>query len=283
MTKFGLDYEGGLSSTEVKDAGASFVCRYLSSYTPKNLTKNELAEMKHAGVDVVTVWEAEANSALGGSVAGIRDAQAALKLAEALDGPGRAPIYFAVDFDETPAEAAAVKAYFEGVSSLLGKERTGAYGGYWTIKRLFDAGVIGFGWQTYAWSNGMWDSRAHIQQYSNNHTVSGVGVDFDRTTVANFGQWFYEPPVRPAPPKPKNASGKAVIELSCDFDTPPGHVWAIEKKPGTFKAGTENRKWAVLIEIDEKTGEWTHTSRPANATSEIEVQDELNGDEASAS
>ena len=53
---------------------------------------------------------------------------------------------------------------------------------------MFDAGVVSFGWQTYAWSGGQWDNRAQIQQYRNDKLVGGVSVDFDRATSADFGQ-----------------------------------------------------------------------------------------------
>ena len=51
--------------------------------------------------------------------------------------------------------------------------RTGAYGGYYVIKRAFDAGKITWGWQTYAWSGGQWDARAQFRQTSNGITAAG--------------------------------------------------------------------------------------------------------------
>ena len=57
------------------------------------------------------------------------------------------------------------------------------------ISHLFDAGLIGYGWQTYAWSDGQWDHRAQLRQYSNGHTIAGVGVDYDQSTAVDFGQW----------------------------------------------------------------------------------------------
>ena len=54
---------------------------------------------------------------------------------------------------------------------------------------MFDAGLVAFGWQTYAWSAGQWDNRAQIQQYRNDQLIGGVSVDFDRATADDFGQW----------------------------------------------------------------------------------------------
>jgi hypothetical protein len=202
MTRFGIDYEGGLTGAQVKASGASFVCRYLSDYPPKNLTRAEFENLHSHGIDIVTVWETYANRALSGHAAGAVDAKDAEEQARWIGIPDGRPIFFAIDFDETPSEAEAVRQYFGGVNSVLGRDRTGAYGGYWSVKRLFDAGLIKYGWQTYAWSGGNWDHRAQLQQYSNGHYVSGVGVDFDRAVAEDFGQWFYRAP-KPDP-RPRN-------------------------------------------------------------------------------
>lgn len=72
---------------------------------------------------------------------------------------------------------------------MLGVARPGVYGGLRQVGAMFDAGLVSYGWQTYAWSAGQWDSRAQIQQYRNNQVIGGVSVDFDRATTADFGQW----------------------------------------------------------------------------------------------
>ena len=66
--------------------------------------------------------------------------------------PAGRPIYFAVDFDAQPGDQGAVDDYFNGVASVIGHARTGAYGGYGLIARSFYDNVIAWGWQTYAWS-----------------------------------------------------------------------------------------------------------------------------------
>ena len=66
-----------------------------------------------------------------------------------------------------------INAYLDGVASVIGRNRTGAYGGYYVIKRAFDAGKITWGWQTYAWSGGQWDPRAQFRQTSNGITAGG--------------------------------------------------------------------------------------------------------------
>ncbi|MEY9907101.1 hypothetical protein ABIA35_003326 [Catenulispora sp. MAP12-49] len=99
------------------------------------------------------------------------------------------PIYFAVDFDAAPGQQTAINAYFDGAASVLGYGRTGAYGGYYPVQRLFDAGKITWGWQTYAWSGGQWESRTQLRQVQNGITVDGADCDQDQAWAADYGQW----------------------------------------------------------------------------------------------
>jgi Domain of unknown function (DUF1906) len=188
--RLGLDWAWGRPSmASLKAAGVSFACRYLSHDGSKNLSRSEADQLHDAGIDRVVVWETAAGRALSGRPAGEADARAALSQAAGCGMPDDRPIYFAVDFDATERQQTAINAYFGGVVSVLGVARSGAYGGYWVVKRLFDAGLIRFGWQTYAWSGGNWDHRAQLQQYSNGHRVGGVDCDYNRSTRGDFGQW----------------------------------------------------------------------------------------------
>jgi hypothetical protein len=177
---------GEISPKALKAAGKSFVCRYLS-YTPsKNLDAAEAKRYGEAGIDCVVVWETTGTRATAGYEAGIVDAKRALSLARKCGKPNSAPIFFAVDFEASGPE---VRAYFEGTRSVLGVERNGAYAGRGAMTYLFDEKIIGHGWQTYAWSNGEWDKRAHLRQVQNGVTLAGVEVDLDVSTAASFGQW----------------------------------------------------------------------------------------------
>lgn len=60
------------------------------------------------------------------------------------------------------------------------------------------------GFQTYAWSNGQWDTRAQLQQWANGQW--GDTVDFTRAVKPEYGQTpvTATPPVDPKPdPDPK--------------------------------------------------------------------------------
>lgn len=195
----GLDYsQGQPRGAAVKGAGYGFVAAYLDNGIPgrTNLTANTTADMHGAGVDIVVVWETTATRATGGRDAGVADAKAADAAASAANVAGHA-IYFVVDFDipdysptstDPRAKLGPVAAYFDGVVSVLGLARTGGYGGYWAIKRLFDAGLITYGWQTLAWSGGQIDPRIHLLQRLGTVVVDGVECDVDEAKKSDFGQ-----------------------------------------------------------------------------------------------
>ncbi|WP_245602071.1 DUF1906 domain-containing protein [Hamadaea tsunoensis] len=188
--RLGIDYSSGRPRPgQVAAAGYSFVCRYLSYSASKNLTKSEADALRAAGLDIVVVWETTAQRALDGSAAGAADATEAHRQAVACGMPATRPIYFAVDFDASTSQQTAINAYFDGVASVLGRGRTGVYGGYGVTSRLFNAGKITWGWQTYAWSGGSWDARAQLRQTLNGITVDGASCDRDEAHAADFGQW----------------------------------------------------------------------------------------------
>lgn len=142
--------------------------------------------------------------------------------------PAGRPIYFAVDEDTTVGPN--ITAYFQGVNHVLGVARSGAYGDYKVIDALFNAHLIAWGWQTYAWSGGQWDTRhpgTVLEQYSNDHTISGHGVDYDRSTATDFGQWAVGK--TPVPPPPQE-----VEMLSGSFTGGKGEKPPIVTKGGNF-------------------------------------------------
>lgn len=251
----GIDFGwGSISAASAKALGAKFGCSYLSTDAAKNWSKALIDSYHAAGLATVCVWETAAGRALDGQAAGQADAKQALAQARALGFPSSRPIYFAVDFDETPAQATQVAEYFKGVNSVLGVDRTGAYGGYWTVSRLFNAKLIKYGWQTYAWSGGQWDKRAQIQQYQN-----GPSFDHDRAMAADYGQTPYsapKPKPKPKPPAVKHATG--VMNLAVVFNASPphaGHNWQITKAAGgNFKAGSEDHWASAEVQVNMKTG-----------------------------
>ena len=198
VTAVGVDYSWARPDPgALHSEGYTFAARYLSHDTSgKTIDAGEANALWGAGVDVVVVWEDGAYNVLGGWGQGVADAQAADAIASAAGMPAGRPIYFAVDFDAQASQQGTVDAYFQGVASVIGLGRTGAYGGYGLVARSFDDGVISWGWQTYAWSYGNWDGRAQLRQTLNGITAAGDGgcCDRDEAQTNDYGQWHANKP-----------------------------------------------------------------------------------------
>ena len=186
----GIDYAWDRPDLAAAAAdGKSFICRYLSHDSSKDLDISELALALSLGMSVVVVWETTAGRALEGRGAGMSDAASARERAAHIGFPLSRPIYFAVDFDASESDYPFIDEYIRGAAEVMGgPENTGAYGGYWTIRHLFDAGLIGFGWQTYAWSRGNVHPNIHIYQHENGVSAYGGTVDFNTSYKEDFGQ-----------------------------------------------------------------------------------------------
>lgn len=187
----GIDYSWGRPDpAKIVTSGREFVVRYVShDTTGKSLTLAEAVRLSNAGLSLVIVFQDSASRMLKGFPAGQVDATFAAQQAAALGMPADRPIYFACDFDATTAQQAMINDYLDGVAFSIGFARTGMYGGYDPIRRALDSRKIAWAWQTYAWSAGRWDSRAQLRQYSNDHILDGVGVDYDRSMTEDYGQW----------------------------------------------------------------------------------------------
>lgn len=172
----------------IKAAGYVGVMRYLSWSNPQSdgkiLSIGEKDALEAAGLTVGLVWEYYAARASEGQAAGVADATEALRQSDALGHHGA--IYFAVDYDAPESDQAGIDAYFWAAATIIGFSRLGAYAGYWPLKRLFDAGLITFGWQTSAWSGGNWESRSHLRQ-TGEQDFNG-NVDINEVLQTNWGQ-----------------------------------------------------------------------------------------------
>jgi hypothetical protein len=229
MPRVGFDYSWSRpSAAALQQHGAVFVCRYLSNDASKNLTPDEAQQLLASGIAIVCNWESTASRANdGGFGGGISDAQAALAQAQACGMPDDRPIYFSVDEDTTVGPK--ITAYFHGVQSVLGYDRTGAYGSYTVIQQLLDAGLVKWAWQTYAWSGGQWDDRAHIRQIQNGLKVGTADVDMNEAMVDDFGQW----------PAPVHDDPHTTGEFTMDADAK-NALDALSDKLGQIGAILEN-------------------------------------------
>lgn len=196
----GLDYSGGRPrGAAVRAAGYGFVVRYLENglvSSRVNITAAEFADMRANGIAVALVWESQARRAMGGHDAGVQDATRAARAAAAIGAAGW-PIYLAIDFDipdfaansrDPRAKLGACGDYLAGAVSVLGRGRTGVYGGFYAVSRALDAGLVTFAWQTAAWSGGQTDQRIHLFQRIGTVTVDGVPCDVNEARKDDFGQ-----------------------------------------------------------------------------------------------
>jgi hypothetical protein len=192
MTIEGVDYSTGPPTLgQLRAAGKRFVVRYVSEPgQAKNLTRVEADGLQTAGLAIAIVMQRGKTQALAGSTGGVADARSARDQVVKVGGPANGGvIYFAVDFDPTAAQMATVLSYVGTAASVLGKDRTGVYGGLRTVRAVLDAGLCRYAWQTRSWSGGVWEPRAQLQQYAHNLVLGSGLVDLDRATVADYGQW----------------------------------------------------------------------------------------------
>jgi hypothetical protein len=192
----GLDYASAPhpSVGAMTAAGYEFVVRYFSYNPDKNLTVAEAQALTGAGIAVVGNWEATLDGPRRGSAQGTADAVEAQKQAEACGMPADRPIYFSVDWDVQAADMEAVNAYFDGVASVLGVARTGAYSSYDALGWLLASGRIRWAWQSCssAFSGGRNSSPypgIHLWQNRTPFTFDGADVDGDQALAPDFGQW----------------------------------------------------------------------------------------------
>lgn len=207
MTIAGVDYSFSRPSVgDLKAAGISFACRYLSSdgtvsyHNDKDLTAAEASALLGGGIAIVLNYESTAQFMLGGYQAGLRVAANARSQASSIGAPHNIPIYYSADYNATPDQVATTLDFLHGAADAEGnKALVGVYGGIAVVKAALDAGFF-YAWQTYAWSGGQWDSRAVLRQTHNDQTLAGASVDFDEAMSASYGQWLPSTPVDPSPP-----------------------------------------------------------------------------------
>lgn len=184
MSLLGIDIAWARPTVaDIQKTGAHWVARYFSQDPTKDLTRGEVQSYPAAGLSIVTVYETTTGRALQGHAAGVSDAQSAMTERATVGLPNTAPIHFAVDMD---ADWNEVKYYFDGVTSVLGKELTGVYGGFKIAEGAHYYGLK-YIWQADAWSGGQWSTWATIKQTGG--TVLSGGADIDYAEVPDFGQY----------------------------------------------------------------------------------------------
>lgn len=191
-------------ASTIAATGAHFVARYFSPDSSKNITADEVRDYPAHGLSIVVVYESTANRMLGGRAAGVSDAQMAESQRRAVGLPDDTVIYFACDFDAVGSQYSTVNDYMRGVNSVIGLNRSGFYGGYYTVENVAAApATASYFWQAEAWSNGHWSGHANIRQ--DGGTLLAGSADVDHSMTDDFGQYPRPsaPVVPPAPPAQK--------------------------------------------------------------------------------
>lgn len=225
------------TAASFKSNGYDGVARYLvpASSAWKALTKDEADIIQQAGMKIVSVYETTADRSLGDYQAGVSDAKTAMQCAQTVGQPTGSTIYFAVDFEPSDAQMAAIAGYFSGVHDSLVGYDVGVYGDYDVCVYLKGKGLVTHIWETYAWSAHM--ITADVNIYQNDNGPNGVDYDLD-TSFGFEGSWGTGPTtVQPAPTPTKLDPGVALTFIN---------TWAIpdwNKAMNNFKTtGTQAYK-----------------------------------------
>jgi Rv2525c-like, glycoside hydrolase-like domain len=201
---------------QIKTAGYVGAIVYVSESRPganfdfKPVTRDYTAALRASGLHVVSIYQygkpgwPTPSDYTRGYDGGVADAQTALRLHAAADGPDSAPIFFSVDedIDADTWKQVAVQ-WFRGINSVLGVTRTGMYGHARACAWAVGDGVIGssstpghrWAWQTKAWSHGEREPTAVLYQTAiftasdPAVVLGGVHVDANDVLAADFGQW----------------------------------------------------------------------------------------------
>jgi len=179
----------------LQQVSAVAVGRYVSypGGVNKDITRAEADQLRSWGLGIFVYWENAAADALGGRADGQNMAAAARNMVRDAGGPADGGlIYFCVDFNVTPAQMPTVLDWFRGIRSVLPVSQVGVYGGYYPVAAVLDAGLADQACQTRAWSGGLWDGRAALQQYSWTTLADGSQVDLLRIMQPDYGQWGAE-------------------------------------------------------------------------------------------
>lgn len=178
----------------LKALGYSGVVGYVSGNSGKDLSKSQVQTYRSDGLAVGFVNEGTGTEELSRTRA-VQGAITGDRLMNSYGVPSNVALFLAVDFNPSVHQLPVIAANVWAARMSVVRP-VGVYGSYALLRYLYDHGKIVWGWQTYAWSSGHLDPRAQFYQYSNNHSVAGGTIDFDRSNSLS-GLWL--PSVAPHP------------------------------------------------------------------------------------
>ena len=213
----------------------------------------------------------------------MHDAQIAQSELVGLGAPANAPIEFSVDFDATESEQCAIDHYFQGVDSVVGASRAGAYGDYYVLFRdvaggcvsLAHSGDVNYLWQTYAWSGGQ-QGPMQLYQYANGAWNDTIDLD---SIHGDAGLWLpdgsitskgYAPPVPgstppPPPPPPSCGFGNSVWTITPWPNGDGGQSMTVHQVAGSVSCPQAEFAFGLQY-VNKYTGQRTNVCSPTLGT-----------------
>ena len=224
------------SPTAIKAAKYVGALRYLSYESGKNISLAEAQALHNAGLGVGLVWETTANMMLRGAAGGADDSREANRQADALGFPADRPIYYAVDFQPSGAQYAALDAYMSAVTG-----RTGGVYGCYDVAEHFGQRQFKYIWQCAAWSGNGSGSGGSIQgrrvsKYA--CLFQEVGYTLNNSSDVNdilkddWGQWPFQGAPTPTP-TPEVPDMKAIYKFENSpelWELAHGYIHTAEKE-----------------------------------------------------
>ena len=175
------DFSGKVDLDEVQKHFVGIV-RYVSDFSPKNITRAEYERAMSLGLTVTLVCEQGNQPALRGRAGGIHDSNIANQQADSLGYPGDATIYYVAD-DPTPLPSSQWSAVVEYFQALGGRPK-GAYGSGPLCAHLLGLGLVAKTWTVSTWGHPAGNSL--VQMVGAN--TSGLAVDVDEIVQSDYGQ-----------------------------------------------------------------------------------------------
>lgn len=253
---YGADYSASELTPSELDSFAGYDIRFLIRYIgwpndPKCISHYPGAYRAHvtAGRTVLLVAEYDANDPAGGYTGGVAMAQRAVQDADSIGYPADLPIFFCADgwLASSNISPATAMSYLDGAASVMGRQRTGAYGfrdfiepakqgGHarwlWLAGQAPSDSELAAGWpHFYQWNNGMINP-------------GGIEADLDWAYPGVLEALHATPPPGPVT-GPAQAPGPAPA-----WPLPPEQYFGLITGPAASHGGINatERGWVRLIQ-----------------------------------
>jgi hypothetical protein len=186
------------------------------------LSRAELAAIERAGMSVFVVFQHCGHDCTSFDLEnpetankGRKDAEGAVRVAEALGQPAHTPIYFAVDFDPSPTKTMpaarmwpSVEAYFNQINEVFARTKweVGIYGAGTTCRRLRAGNLAKYFWVSTSlghigtpefFNGGDWHIFQNVTEIKRSYAPDTFDTNVVNPGQTYFGQWTSGGPALP--------------------------------------------------------------------------------------